>query len=176
MKQIAIVIDWYGPYSLEEAKSASKLHFNSGLYMAIGKIKYQKTKSKLQYIGLAKSLEYRLCNGHKKLCMVCTGLQIWLGEIVSNGVSGKKDKATNRLLDLAEWAHIYFADIQLNEKKTSNPPDKPVTVVNRWWKINDTPRIRKVHKDWPELIDYHGLEYGAVVSNGRSRRRITFED
>jgi hypothetical protein len=175
MRQIAIVIDWFGPYSLETAKKMAREEFDSGLYMVIGKQKYQKSNAKLQYIGIATWLENRLCYAHETLCKIEHVHQVWLGEVVSTGVPGPKDQVRDVQLELAEWAHVYFTEVQLNEKKKSTPPRKPVTVINRWWKPDEKPRLRKVHRDWPELIDYRGEEYGAVIYNGKRHRHVEIE-
>ena len=41
-KHVAIVVDWFGPYDLESAKKAAKENFENGLYLLVGKAKYQK--------------------------------------------------------------------------------------------------------------------------------------
>ncbi|MBI5189776.1 MAG: hypothetical protein HZA22_03755 [Nitrospirae bacterium] len=172
-KHLAIVVDWFGPYTLEAATKAAKGQFDSGLYMVIGKKKNQKSESKLQYIGIANDLSSRVCSSHECIELVTRERKIWLGEVVTNGVPGKKTKTTDPRLDYAEWAHAYFLPVEINEKKTSNPPDRTVTVLNRWWKTDlITPRINSVHRDWPELIDFRGIEYGAniVWATGRRRR------
>ena len=59
------------------------------------------------------------------------------------------------MLDLAEWAHIYFLQLPLNEKKKARPPDRPITVLNRWWKTDyETPIQKPPHPSWPNLIDF----------------------
>ena len=116
--------------------------------MLIGKSKHQKSKSKLQYIGIANDLSKRLNSKHHAISHLSKELAIWMGEIGSVGIPGKKSKIKNIQLDLAEWAHTYFLDLPLNLKKTKNPPDQPVTVLNRWWnKDYETPRKKRPHLD-----------------------------
>ncbi|MCI5120605.1 MAG: hypothetical protein D3908_05330 [Candidatus Electrothrix sp. AUS4] len=166
MKHIAIVIDWYGPYSsLEEARAALNADYEDGLYMVIGKIPYQREDPTLQYIGISKKLRSRVGNNHHKLGAISKLSGIWLGEVASTGIPGKKKQATDLRLDLSEWCHSYFLQLPLNDKKTVNPPKEPVTVMNRWWFTDyETKRNRRPHPDWPDIIDYWGKEYGAKLS------------
>lgn len=164
MKPTIALIDWYGPYSPEDAAPAA-FDYNDGLYLAIGKGSYERSVN-LQYIGLASSLSRRLSNAHHKLGKVKTEVSIWLGEVSSPRTPGRKIKVTDRMLDLAEWAHIYFLELPLNEKKKVNPPDLPVVVYNRWWKKDGETRYeRRPHADWPDLIDY---------SDGEANTRIVW--
>ena len=107
-KHVAIVIDWYGPYSLEEAKVATKEYFGEGLYFLIGKIKYPKKPKELQYIGITKDLFTRIGSAHNKISELSQECSLWLGEVASFGIPGSKKKITNAQLDLAEWLHSYF--------------------------------------------------------------------
>jgi len=161
-KHIAIVVDWYGPYSLNEAIKVSRKDFGEGLYLLIGKTKYQKKPSKMQYIGIADDLFSRINGNHQKIPELSQECSIWLGEIASLGIPGPKSKVTNVQLDLAEWLHSYFLELPLNERKKVNPPDNTATLLNRWWfKDYETPRQKRPHKDWPDLIEYTGKKYGA---------------
>jgi len=161
-KQIAIVVDWYGPYSIDEAIRVSNSDFGEGLYLLIGKKKHQKSTLSMQYIGIAKNLFNRINNRHHKIPELSQACFIWLGEIASFGIPGVKRKVTNVQLDLAEWLHSYFLELPLNERKRRNPPDNTATLLNRWWfKDYETPRQRRPHRDWPDLIEYTGQEYGA---------------
>ena len=178
MKQVAIVVDWYGPFSEEEAiKYIKKEKIDHAIYTVIGKQKCKRGNDKIQYIGLSKQTYSRLLN-HSKIEHVTQNKQIWIGKISSFSVPGKKEKVTNIMTDLAEWAHVYFLKPALNRYKIINPPDKPVTVVNRWWKKDNTPYINGVHKDWPTLIDYFGKVYGAYIawSGSRSPKRWKSDD
>ena len=163
MKHVTVVIDWYGPYSsIPEARKAARNDYGDGLYMAVGKIKHQRGYKKLQYIGLSSTLAVRLSNGHKKLKLVSQKFELWMGEVGSTGIPGKKAQVTNVQLDLAEWAHSYFLELPLNNKKRRKPPKHPVTVLNRWWQSDYETKWRKrPHRDWPDIIDFWGVDYGA---------------
>jgi len=163
MKSITAIIDWYGPYTLEEARDASKFDYGDGLYMVIGKQAYQRT-SHLQYVGIASNLHIRLKNGHHKLDEVVKERSVWLGEVASPRTPGKKIKVTDTLLDLAEWAHAYFLQLPLCDKKTKRPPDRPVVIYNRWWQTDyQTPYAKRPHRDWPDLMDSAGADCKAKV-------------
>ncbi len=41
MKHLAVVVDWYGPYSPENALLAARKDYKSGLYIGIGKRRYK---------------------------------------------------------------------------------------------------------------------------------------
>jgi len=159
---IGIVVDWYGPYKgIQEARRATKADYEDGLYLFIGKQKYQKSPPKLLYVGLSGSLHYRLTPQHPILPDISGEPIIWLGEIASYGIPGR---ASQNLLHLAEWATAYFLQLPLNSKKTYNPPNYPVTVVNRWWKKDyQTPRKQRPHPNWPDMIDFMGRGYGGRV-------------
>jgi hypothetical protein len=176
-KHIAVIIDWYGPYSLTKAKEIAKQYFGSGVYIALGKQKYQKIPSIFQYIGISSNLSQRLIEDHEKFKQITRERAILLGEVFSTGIPGPKNKYTDIQLDLTEWAHAFFLKPPLNDKKTCFPPDRGVSVINRWWQTDFENRwihkIRRPHKDLPDLIDYFGYGYGArIVWIGSKIKRI----
>ena len=158
MKPVVALIDWFGPYDLEGARHAA-FDYDDGVYCAIGKTRYAR-HTKLQYVGLANNLRSRLNGAHHKLPLVTRQMEVWLGEVVSPRTPGRKIKTTDRMLDLAEWAHAYFLQLPLNERKKKRPPDRPITVYNKWWRPDFvTPYVRRPHRDWPDLIDFLGTGY-----------------
>lgn len=162
MKPVVAIIEWYGPYTLCAARSAS-FDYADGIYLAIGKVGRQRG-AKLQYVGLASDLASRLNGYHHKLPRIERDLELWLGEVVSPRTPGRKIKVTDRMLDLAEWAHAYFLQLPLNTQKRSTPPDRPITVYNRWWRTDyETPYRRRPHRDWPDIIDYVDEGYDAKL-------------
>jgi hypothetical protein len=172
MKHLAVVVDWYGPYSPDEAKVSSRIDYDSGLYLGIGKRKHQKSAAVPQYIGLSKNLAARLSN-HNKLPDISRESRLWLGEVATAHVPGKKLKKTQATLDLAEWALTYFMAIPMNSKKRKSPPDRAITLLNRWWRKDfETPWIKRPHPLWPDLVDYLGSEYTTrlVWFGGRIKR------
>ena len=169
MKHLAVVVDWYGPYSAEEAEKSARLDYESGLYLGIGKLKHQKSPPVPQYVGLSKNLAVRLSN-HNKSPMITRVARIWLGEVATAEVPGVKSKKTAATLDLAEWALAYFMKIPLNSKKRLSSPDHSISLLNRWWRKDyETPWVRRPHARWPDFIDYMGDHLPAkLIWFGRS--------
>ena len=178
-KHVAIIIDWYGPYSLSDAKEVARENFGAGAYVALGKRRHQKSSSQFQYIGISSNLAYRLIEDHEKLSKIKRERILWLGEVTSTGIPGPKKKKTDPQLDLAEWAHAFFLKPYLNDKKTCSPPDRGLTVINRWWRKTDfdSARTRRPHNNLPDIIDYFGPGYGArIVWIGTKVKRLSLKD
>ncbi|TIS87702.1 hypothetical protein [Mesorhizobium sp.] len=172
-----IAVDWFGPYDLEGAKKAANSDYGDGLYMCIGKRPYQRAPA-LQYVGIGIQVRTRLKEDHHKLQEVTKQRSMWLGEVVTAEPSGKKIKVTPATLDYAEWLHARFLRLPLNEKKTKGLPPRSVTVLNRWWRTDyATPRRKRPHPDWPDLIDYpsYGLP-ARLVWFGKGQRHILGPD
>lgn len=166
-KHLVILIDWYGPYSIDEARNIARTDYSAGLYFAIGSRTGYAEAAKPLYVGLSKNLGRRL-NGHHKLPSIDDGLQIWLGEVGTAEPGGKKLKVTQTTLDYAEWLHAYYLELELNEKKRKSTPDRSVTVLNHWWKKDyDTAHRRPPHPTWPNLIDFVDSEHVWV---GKAKR------
>lgn len=156
MKNKIAVIDWFGPYSLEEARRVSQEDFDDGLYMLIGRIGLEK-RIRLKYAGLAKRLANRLSKDHHIIAKLKIDMQVWLGEVASPRISGKKTKPTDTLLSLSEWTLAYFIPLPLNDRKKKNPPPEDIIVYNRWWKATtdySSPSCRP-RASWPDIIDFH---------------------
>lgn len=176
-RHFMIAVDWFGPYDLEGANKAAGADWENGLYMCIGKRPYQRVQT-MQYVGIGIHVHTRLKEEHHKLQEVTKQRQIWLGEIVTAEPSGKKIKVTPATLDYAEWLHARFLRLPLNEKKTKGLPPRSVTVLNRWWKTDyATPRRKRPHPDWPDLIDYPSYDLPArLVWFGKGQRHILAPD
>ncbi len=171
MKHLAIVVDWYGPYT-REAIYDSIGDFTQGLYIATGNQKGKHGSHKLQYVGISTNFKKRLFN-HETLNKVTRSFSMWLGEVATYAPSGRKKKWTSESLDYAEWAHSYYLNFELNDKKTVNPPDRPVTVLNRWWRDDyKTRRVHRPHPGWADIIDHigPGEETRVVWFGGRQQR------
>ncbi|MDP8238306.1 MAG: hypothetical protein P9X24_04370 [Candidatus Hatepunaea meridiana] len=172
-KPIAVVINWYGPYTYKKAIAAAKRDFDDGIYVALGRQPFEK-KDKFQYIGIANNLHDRLLKPRDLYDILSQKCILWLGESATTGIPGKRIGNINPALDLAEWAHIFFLKPPLNDRKSHNPPKSGITVVNRWLHPDyETRYKRRPHPDWPDLIDYWGYEYGArLVRLNRTLGRI----
>ena len=170
-KHLMIAINWYGPYAdMDEARRRARHDYEHGLYLAIGKCRYERRLA-LQYVGIGAAIHTRLNERHHKLSLVIRERSLWLGEIATAEPSGKRLKATRTTLDFAEWLHARFLRLPLNDKKTKALPSRNVTVLNRWFATDyETPRARP-HPDWPDLIDYPAFELPArAVWFGRRQR------
>lgn len=91
-KHLMIAINWYGPYpDLNEARKHARHDYVHGLYLAIGKYKYERRRA-LQYIGIGNSMHTVLTSRHHKLSLIVRERTLWLGEIVTAEPSGKRLK------------------------------------------------------------------------------------
>jgi hypothetical protein len=162
-KRLVIGIDWFGPYTRGEVWEAAS-YYDGGLYLAIGRRRGKGNhKRRPQYIGISTSGLCRRAGspGHPKLKLLDADVAIWLGEIATSEPAGKRVHATRTTLRFAEWLHVYFMALPLNERLKRLPP-KPVTVLNRWWTADgNTPRLKRPHPDWPDLVDFAGKTYRA---------------
>lgn len=176
-KHLMISVDWFGPYTLEEAKSAAQSDYQHALYMCIGKVKYER-KTKMQYIGIGTNVASRLKEDHHKLNLVVNDRKIWLGEISTAEPSGRKLKVTPATLDFTEWMHARFLQLPLNEMKKKGLPTRIVTVLNRWFKTDyQTIRSNRPIPEWPDLLDYpdYGNPARLVWFGGKQKKFLAPE-
>ena len=160
MKHFVVGIDWMGPYTRQGAREASGA--TKGLYLATGR-QAGETASTVQYVGLSKNLFSRLGPAHEKLKLITADEKIWLGCPATAEQSGRWDKLTPRTLSDAEWCHAFFMAPPLNDRLRVNPPTRNVTVLNRWWKVDGTPRYNRPHPSWPDLFDFMGADHRSRV-------------
>ncbi|MGF7172758.1 GIY-YIG nuclease family protein [Azospirillum doebereinerae] len=164
MAEISSVVDWFGPYrSLKDARTVARQDFGGGLYAAIGWSKIEgrspnqyRGRPTLQYIGIAENLGGRLTETHHKI-----GLRgnieiasIWLGEVASYGVPGRRRKKIEPHLDIVEWATAFFLRTQYNEMKRT-PPRCSCFVLNRWWSTDYETSIDRPVSRWADVIEYN---------------------
>ena len=168
---MAIVVDWYGPYPLGSARLSAEKDYGAGLYLAIGRRTSSK-ENRIQYVGISKDLGSRLYTS-AKLGLLNQGAKIWLGEVSTVRRTGAPTQINMAQVHLAEWLVAYYLRPKLNAQKTTNPPKKVTTLLNRWWKTDYvTPRLRRPHKDWPDIIDF-APAYGGSL--GWARRTAYIE-
>lgn len=160
MKHVAVVIDWYGPYTLNEAETRAAEDFQGGLYLGIGRsgpFRGVFRSIRPLYVGKSDgSIADRLNADHHKLRLIKSYRSIWLGDIISGGVPGRRRHSTPTEIRLGEWVIAHFMQLPLNERLRENPPDGNVTVLNRWFAGDET-LVDRPHSDWPDLIDYRGI-------------------
>jgi len=160
---VAIVVDWLGPFrSLKDARTlARKFHFGDALYLATGKLRYQRNRS-MQYVGISGQIEQRLHEG--RFSRIAAQLEIWVGSIASHAVAGKRRVRHAQTTDLAEWGTAYFLQLPLNVNKRKKPPPSAILISNRWYHQDRRPRIRRPIKDWPDIIEYDGAKGPARIA------------
>ncbi|MDB5580838.1 MAG: hypothetical protein JWR80_6014 [Bradyrhizobium sp.] len=179
----AIVVDWYGPYtSIKSAKAAVRKHaFAEVLYMAVGSIDRQKT-AHLQYVGITLDFTVRLSTTHTiRQYVMEEGLSLHLGVVSSHAIAGRRasyqNKKHSRPVYLAESVIAFFLSLPLNRNKRCSPPKDSVTLINRWWKINEEEEVRKwrrPHPEWPDYIEYdQHSDAGLVAWHGKRRKHFS---
>jgi hypothetical protein len=166
-ESIATVVNWYGPYTgasggaVLAAQAAAKAHYRRGLYMAVGHGEtIRRGPRKLLYCGISDDLGARVSPAHSKLASLSvTG--IWLGEISSTGIPGRRAKRTNPNLDIVEWMSVFFLRIPHNDRKKTNPPTLSAVVLNRWWETDyHTPTSRPAPR-WADVIEWDSFRQTA---------------
>lgn len=161
---MASIVDWYGPFRgatkselLKDARSAARKDFGAGLYMAIGHApSVGRGRTTLQYIGIGDPLVSRLGNNHHAMREISI-TQLWLGEVATAGIPGRRTKRAEPHLDIVEWAHAYFLRIPVNARKKINPPQSSCIVLNRWWQQDyETPTDRPAAR-WADVIEFDSI-------------------
>lgn len=146
---IMITVNWYGPYEYDEV---TQEEWGNGLYLFHGKKKHQKSNSTILYCGITEQTFAQRFNRHHKLGEINRDLHIWRGHVT---YPTDIDSAT---LKLAESILIYWWQPELNEKSKFNPPKHQITLVNKWYKKNEEPRINQHSdiKDIPDVLSFDG--------------------
>jgi hypothetical protein len=137
-KSIAIVIHWFGPYSVDKACELD----GNGLYLVFGRnIKGRApNQSKLLYCGISenkKGIGQRIkehINDQHNYCHANN--QWWIGRQVYPDVNA--DTHSREFLEMAEWTMIYFSGTTSNIKKTKRPPKHNLYVINEWFMPNES--------------------------------------
>lgn len=147
-KHVTLIIEWKGPYSLEEVNAVPA--WGDGLYLATGKLK-QKQYEEIQYCGITEGSFSGRLNKHHKVHEINRNQKFWLGNVVY------PEKASRHFLETAESLIIYFWQPTLNERKKIYPP-KPVTLMSRWFKKDGSVRVRQhpLCKDLDDVLSWDG--------------------
>lgn len=148
------VIEWQGPFSLDEINEIKDKRNSGSLYLVSGLQRYQHGQSVVQYIGISKrgaAIRFK-DQGHKSE-LVSRECQFWLGHITNTSEKNKDNR------ELAEYALVYTCQPSLNKMKKSTRPHEPVVVINRW--LNEAGEYRQrrvwpVQKDVPDIILFDG--------------------
>lgn len=143
-----VIVDWHGPYSYSEVEEAPER--GNGLYLATGKLKYGR-EATIQYCGITEGSFIGRFKTHHKVHKINREQEFWLGTIQYPG------DASRYFLEMAESIIIYFWQPALNERKRVHIP-KPITLVNKWFKKDGTPRRRQhtMCKHLDDVISWDG--------------------
>lgn len=177
----ALVVDWSGPFdSIDACRNAAKEYaVGECLYMAAGMRRYQRTSS-LQYVGLSTDPESRFTNQHHKLPEVTRNFKVWIGQVVSHSIAGRRAQhqpsSHSVAVGLAEWMLAYFLQLPLNVQKRANPPPDSAVLLNRWFNPDfATRRKQRVYDDWPDFLEFeidpHNGEVFAQLNWFATRQR-----
>lgn len=141
-------MDWRGPYSYAEIEEKPEL--GNGLYLATGKLKYEREPS-IQYCGITEGSFIGRLKSHHKVHEINRGQEFWVGEIKY------PNEASRHFLEIAESIIIYFWQPALNERKKVFAP-KPITLVSKWFKKDGAPRRRQqtMCKNLDDVISWDG--------------------
>ncbi|GAB7215884.1 hypothetical protein OS42_24950 [Dickeya oryzae] len=143
-----VIIDWSGPYVYADIQENPE--WGNGLYLVTGKRKYER-EATIQYCGITEGSYVGRFKSHHKAFEVTREQEFWLGSVVY------PDDASRHFLEIAESIIIYFWQPELNEKKRAYPP-RPITLVNKWFKQDGSPRVRQhtLCKDLSDVISWDG--------------------
>ena len=152
---IAIIVDWYGPYSTVQALRGDMRCWSSGvkaLYMGV------KSSNIVNYVGLTSSPATRM-NNHAKLGHD-DNKKFFCGEIVSQGVGGRRRTKCKTDLKLAEHALIAWLQPPQNSALKMRDLEDCIVLYSRFFDdddsvINPLPEFPKViaYNSWNERWD-----------------------
>lgn len=125
---IAVIVDWYGPYTSKAALRDEMRCWDSGtrcLYMGV------KKGNIVNYVGLTSQPQSRM-NNHEKLAHP-ENRKFFCGEIVTRGIGGRRATKCKTDLKLAEHALIaYFRPAQ-NSALSRTDLDDCVVLYSRFF-------------------------------------------
>ena len=148
---VAIIVDWVGPFdNFNEFRKQVRENWgsvNKCVYMAIG------AHNVINYIGLTKNPTGRFYN-HPKMCDE-SNRRFFIGEIVSQGVSGRRRQATRPDLNIAEHALIAALQPRLNSRRLSSSISDCVSVFSRFFSPNDYETVIHPLPKFPSVIAFN---------------------
>lgn len=146
---VAVVVDWYGPYSLQEFKSEMRTwdRGTKALYFAV------RSGNVVSYLGLTESPHTRF-NCHPKIEHEMN-LRFYCGEIVSQGLSGRRQRTKPTDLCIAEHALIAWHKPELNARLTHRDLDDCVVVYSRFFDRDDVESVVCPLIKFPSVIAYN---------------------
>jgi hypothetical protein len=148
MEQHTIILNWEGPFTLDEVLENKQR--SNGLYIITGKGKYERCID-IQYCGITEGSFYNRLKNHHKASLVTREQEIWLAKVEY------PVEVTRTFLEKAESIIVYFWQPNLNDRKKVYPPT-PITLVNKWYKKDGSPRLRQhsMMKDLADVLCWDG--------------------
>lgn len=143
-----VIVDWRGPFSYSEIEVHPEL--GNGLYLATGKLKYER-ESTIQYCGITEGSFINRFKNHHKVHEINREQEFWLGKVKYPA------EASRYFLEMAESIIIYFWQPELNDRKKVMTP-KPITLISKWFKKDSTPRLRQhsMCKNLDDVLSFDG--------------------
>lgn len=164
---LAAIIDWYGPYrSLDALRQiANQCGEGRWVYMAFSETA---RSGSVRYIGETTSTSSRF-RQHHKLVKVDNPL-FFLGEITSQGVSGRRRSSKPTDLRVVENALIYILQPDLNERNKSCPSDC-ISIYSRFFDSIREDQPIEAPENFPVMIGYNSWsqEWLSMVSGSMDR-------
>ena len=148
---VAVIVDWYGPYTeLRTFRQTVRSDFpkvKRALYMALGSYNI------VRYIGLTETPVTRICSQHGSL-EDDGNRRFYIGEIVTNGISGPRNRVGSPDLHLAERALIRHLQPELNIHFKGTEPEDCVSIFSRFYTPADFDTPHSPLPRFPTLVAY----------------------
>ena len=147
---VAVIVNWYGPYTnFKDFKDAMKdwSKKERTLYMAFG------LHNKIRYIGMTENPRYRPY-GHLKL-QHPRNKTFYTGNIVTQGISGRRLKKHAPDLTIAEHLLIFSLKPELNAKLKNTIPSDCISVFSQFFRIRDEDEPHYPLPKFPSLIAFN---------------------
>jgi hypothetical protein len=148
---IAVIIDWYGPYtSLESFRAVVKKDWTSVskcIYMTYGR------GNIANYVGLTSRPAGRFAN-HPNVESP-DNIRYFIGEIITQGIFGRRSKKTKPDLDLAEHALICSLMPKFNVNRRYQNLTDCISIFSRFFDGSDYEKPINPLPKFPKLIAYN---------------------
>ena len=149
---VAVIVDWYGPYTgldaLREVVQSDWQRVPRVLYMALAR------GNKYQYVGLTEKPLRRIRRRHPKLKHK-DNERFYVGQIVTQGITGPRNGRQPPDLSLAEHALISFLQPTLNKDKKNTEPGDCVSIFSCFYHPKNYDRATNPLPKFPKVLAYN---------------------